>query len=251
MNILYLKINKHGIGNITCNIIILLIWILKSKKYDKLVVINWKNRIDLFDRYCNEIKNDLFEFIKTNSKISKNCLTLKQFLKLNFGKISNYLNKSPNELTDIYFHYLKAAKDDLILVKKYFDLQPNKLINDIINKTKNDIGNYISIHIRSTDLIPDYKINKTINVYYEFIDRNKDKKIYLATDCQKYQKLFKDKYQSRLYYFENINDNSVFKRNTSHISIYIDLFMCRDSNDFLGTEKSTFTQLIKILRFVK
>jgi hypothetical protein len=333
MNILYLKINTHGIGNVYCNIIIILIWIIKCLKYDKLIVINYFNREDLFYDFCIPILNDKIELINKDSnrwkqelvkiitildgdlilekRISKkqmdpeslvkniklpenfsayysklynndiyyynsktgacfwnlpisnniatkcntnNIMSLKQFLKLHFGKdIIKNLNNS-NNVTDILFHYIYAKKEDLLIAKKYFDLQPNKLLTNNIEKLKKKMGNYISIHLRSTDLISHRRIvRRRLIKFFNFIKHHPDKNIYLATDCERNQRIFSEKYNNRVFFFEKISENYIGRevRNTSNISIYMDLFMCRDSLYFLGTPESTFTRLIKILRFNK
>jgi len=331
MNILYLKFNTHGIGNIYCNMIIILLWIIKSAKYDKLIVINWFNREDLFHDFCIPILNDKFEIIKKESercieefkKINKiidndlilekgnskrhlnqknlvkniqlpenfsahysklynriyyynsknggcfwslafnnvvnkcntnNIMSLKQFLKLHFSKnIINFFDNS-NNAKDILFHYVYAKKEDLLIAKKYFDLQPNTLLENKIQNIKKKMGSYIGIHLRSTDLISHKRIvSRRLIKFFNFINHHPHKNIYLATDCEKYQRTFLEKYKDRVFFFEKISENYIERevRNTSNISIYMDLFMCRDSIDFLGTPESTFTTLIKILRFNK
>ena len=325
MNILYLRITCHGVGNVYCNIIIILIWIIKSLKYDKLILINWHNRKDLFHSFSNPILNEKIEFINTDSdrwnqelvKINNivsdnlaldkhdlttnfpsnftahysklynntiyycdtknrvyywrlgirhdgkkrtgirkrnNIMSLKKFVKLHLNKdICKFLNNS-NNVTDIFLHHIKSKKEDLLIAKKYFDLQPNKLLTDHINNLKKKMGNYISIHLRSTDLISNKRIvSRRLIKFFNFIDHNPGKNIYLATDCEKYQKTFLEKYKGKVFFFEKISENHIERevRNTSNISIYMDLFMCRDSIDFLGTPESTFSTLIKILRFNK
>lgn len=127
-----------------------------------------------------------------------------------------------------------------------------KIRKIIMKKLKN---NYISIHIRRTDLqkiLENKKKRKNKIVsdeqYIEFLNKfKKEKYIYLATDNLETQKKFQKLYKDRLIVYENISDkNDLRKTNIKH-SI-IDLFICGCSKKFKGSYYSSFTNFINLLQ---
>jgi len=122
-----------------------------------------------------------------------------------------------------------------------------KKIKFIINKLEN---NYISLHIRKTDL--EYYMIKNrnqkimYNDFIKYIKENKGKKVYLATDNEETQKKFKKKFKNRVYVFKDI-ESSTKLRQTNLEHTIIDLFICGLSNKFMGTKKSSFSCFIKLI----
>lgn len=114
--------------------------------------------------------------------------------------------------------------------------------------------NYIALHVRTTDFETDIlkkeKNSTDLSKYYNFVYKFNYLKIWLATDNEYVQRKFIEKFKHRVIFYENITDELKMKaRYTSPESIFIDLFMCAKSKYFLGTNKSTFTKLIQIIRF--
>jgi len=92
--------------------------------------------------------------------------------------------------------------------------------------------------------------------FFNFIDKSNCNDVYLATDNKNTQQVFIEKYGSRIFFCEDLSESTLTKfgsdgRFTSADAIYMDLFMCRDADKFMGTYKSTFSDFIKILRFNK
>ena len=82
-------------------------------------------------------------------------------------------------------------------------LLPN--INDLIqNKIKNLGPNYVAIHVRRTDfkkLIDKGFVEYTDDsIFYNFIDKNKNKNIYLSTDNYNTQKKYIDIFKNKIKY---------------------------------------------------
>jgi len=120
-------------------------------------------------------------------------------------------------------------------------------IKNTINEKITILNNYIAVHIRRTDHV---QYAKGINAYisddefYAFID-NKclNKNLYIATDNEDTYKLFKDKY-SKLVKFEyhEVNNNEL--RKTSLKDAIIDIYICANADNFMGTNCSSFSGLI-------
>ena len=234
MDDLYLKQSRlPGMGNVICNIILILNENFEQNLFKKLYIVF--DRDDSPVKFCKIIKNDKLEFMESLNT-NRNLSTIKNYRhRLSFpeNKIDD-----PNVLTKI---------------KPYLDLEPNDILKKKMDNYKLR-DNYIALHVRTTDFETDIlkkeKNSTDLSNYYNFVDKFNDLKIWLATDNEYIQKKFIEKYNDRVIFYENITDEHKMKaRYTSPESIFIDLFMCSKSKYFLGTYRSTFTKLIQILRF--
>ena len=134
----------------------------------------------------------------------------------------------------------------------YDKLKIKPYIQDIIKERITIIGDYIAIHIRRGDHI---RISKNRNQFtefeefYNFINKEKkDKNLYIATDNKKtygyIQNIFK-----KIVKFSFPKENPPKqKRRTKLIDSIIDLYMCVNASEFLGTAWSSFSELIEQLR---
>ena len=182
------------------------------------------------------------------------------------GKLENYIKpiknvyfikKTENLNIDISSSSIVKSQND----KNFLFNIPFKLNEFIYKKIKNIIindleNNYISLHIRKTDL--EYYMIKNTNKkllyddFIKYIKENKGKKIYLATDNQKTQNKFKKMFKNRIYVFKDIeSSNNLRQTNLEHT--IIDLFICGLSKKFMGTKKSSFSCFIKLIHklFIK
>ena len=82
-NILYLKASR-GLGNIIMNTLLILIWIVETRSYDKLVIA--MHRPDSIPLYCKSINNKYLEFQYEPTEKTIKIPTLKTFLKNNYWK---------------------------------------------------------------------------------------------------------------------------------------------------------------------
>jgi len=126
-------------------------------------------------------------------------------------------------------------------------------IENILLTKKKILNNYISVHIRRTDHIELAKQNSSYTSDQQFIDfidnqikNNENINLYIATDNKETYDLFKNKYNG-LIKFEYHNLVEGIRQTTLFDSI-IDLFMCVNSDYFMGSGYSSFSQLINNIR---
>lgn len=133
---------------------------------------------------------------------------------------------------------------DKLKLKPYIE----KIIFDkleILNK------NYISVHIRRTDHIGLAKSNNRYtddDEFINFLDKSDNcKNIYIATDNEITYNKFKKKYPKRIKFdYHKTNNNAM--RKTSLEDAIIDMYMCVYSSDFMGSDYSSFSDIINRLR---
>jgi len=128
----------------------------------------------------------------------------------------------------------------------YKDLTPKKYILDEIKILKKILKkNYTSIHVRRTDhnLSRDGKnVFVKDSVFFDFLNKS-NCNIYLATDNFKTQEKYFIRYKKRMPFVKFITGTG--KRQTPLIDAVIDIYMCIESQNFLGTPWSSFTSFIK------
>ena len=123
-----------------------------------------------------------------------------------------------------------------------------KIVDDkleLLNK------NYISVHIRRTDHL-NYQLRKNVHTddeqFINFINNSDDNKnIYIATDNKGTYNNFKSKYPERIKFDYHETDNNSYRK-TSLQDAIIDIYMCVYSDDFMGTNCSSFSDLIHKLK---
>ena len=121
----------------------------------------------------------------------------------------------------------------------------------IFDKLKILNKNYISVHIRRTDHIGVAKSNNRYtndDEFINFLDKSDNRKnIYIATDNEITYNKFKKKYPKRIKFdYHTTNNNAM--RKTSLKDAIIDMYMCVYSNDFMGSDYSSFSDIINRLR---
>lgn len=178
------------------------------------------------------------------------------------GKIESYFRKIRN----VKFNYHQNYKPDMIsykIIEDYTDILylkkiPLFLNDNIYKKIKKIINrklknNYISIHIRRTDLqknLEKHKARKKNIIsdkeYIHFINQSNKKYIYLATDNKETQIKFQKIYKNRLIIYDNIiNKDSLRQTNLEHA--IIDIFICGCSIKFKGSYYSSFSSFIQLI----
>ncbi len=201
---------------------VLLSYLHLSNKLNKKFKLYWP-----IDETCPDHFNNLFEDIPNVEFIN------------NF-KLSNidFITHNPYN-----YDYVKDNYYNLLKPKEHIK---NK-INLIINKLEN---NYIACHVRRTDFLKEKYAKDYIKLdeyYFNFIDKFEiNKKIYLATDNYDTQQSFIKKYGNRIEC--KIIEKSNKLRQTSLEDAVIDIYVCANANDFIGTQKSTFSNTIINLR---
>ena len=128
----------------------------------------------------------------------------------------------------------------------YEDLKLNDGIQRKVNLVKEKLGDYISVHIRRSDhsqLAKKHNKYTDDNVFIDFIKSNKDN-VYLATDCKKTQKKFKELFPERIFINKDLKETNN-KRKTNMEDAIIDIFVCSDAKKFQGSGFSSFSGVIK------
>ena len=111
--------------------------------------------------------------------------------------------------------------------------------------------NYNSVHIRRTDLCKWAKKRNAVltpdDDFNRFIDDNIDKYVYIATDSVTKYKQFQKKYKKNIKFKYHTNNPNKLRK-TSLRDAIIDIYMCVYSDKFMGTNASSFSQLIQSIR---
>ena len=205
----------------------------KAKSLNKKFIVIWNS-----DRYCNGLFLDYYQALENTIFIKKN--------------EDNY---------DI--NYKGCSADIKLCNYNLLKLKPS--IQEKINIIKKKYNKYISVHIRRTDHV---ELSKKKNMYtddnffIQFINENSEYDIYLATDNRETQDKFCNLYKNKIKYIKLIDtmdeinkrpkkDNSDKTRHTSLLDSIIDLYMCVNSEKFIGTKYSSFSETINQMRLIK
>jgi hypothetical protein len=250
----------QGISNILLNIILLLIVNIETDKQEKIIVYFQERRHDFFLNFCDKISNEKLE-IKNYKEYNenKNLPTLKSNTKYLYSKLAEIMQKKDNHdlFTNFKFGYTYVKKDIIKNSLKYFPFKVNNFIQKKIDCIQKNMGKYIAVHIRATDF-PEYqkyvkkkKTEEYFARYYNFISNFEEYKVYLSTDSYEVQQFFNRKYNDRVFYYQEISNDLLYKkRYVSGESVYIDYICCRDAEYFMPTKNSTFSHFIQLLRFI-
>ena len=192
-----------------------------------------------------------------------------KFVKNNNMKLTVIWLKSPEcpgyfldyfePIDDIIFEYnndknLKIDYRGYEIINEHIpDYKELKLLPFIYEKIQNKINildnNYIAVHIRRTDHIVLAKRNNCYTSdkqFFDFIKKHNDKNLYIATDNQETYNTFYNKYKNivKFEYYSTTND---LRQTTLEDSI-IDMYMCVYSSNFMGSEYSSFSTTITLIR---
>ena len=137
----------------------------------------------------------------------------------------------------------------------YATLKPKLDIQEKINAkiTELESGNngFVAIHVRRTDHIGHAVANKLFTTdadFFAFLDKQSPAaNIYLATDNQGTQKIFKSRYGERLKAMKWIIPRLALRQTDLEDAI-VDIFTCANAPEFLGSGYSSFSDLINDLR---
>lgn len=148
---------------------------------------------------------------------------------------------------DLYPH------DEKIKNKNHLIFKPVDGIMNEVKETQKRIGeDYISCHIRRTDIITIQKKYKKEppkdQDFIDFIESYPDKKVFLATDNRTTQEKFIKIFPKRLTYacvIQGDGSKRHPKRTTSIQDAVKDLFLCIGSTHFMGTVSSSYSTFIE------
>jgi hypothetical protein len=145
------------------------------------------------------------------------------------------------------------------LVKLYKKIILKDEINDEIQQIikKYDISNCIGLHIRRTDHLTAFNIERPHSYtkdedFFEFIEKYKHSasKIYLATDNYDTQKIFLDKYRDNIIIYNKIPINNNIRKTSIHNAI-IDVYLLSHCKQIMGSYLSSFSVLAQRLKKIR
>lgn len=122
--------------------------------------------------------------------------------------------------------------------KDYSLFKPAEKIQNKIDSIVDQLGDFISLHIRRTDM-PGLASDED---FFKFIDSLPDLKIYLACDQKSTQEIFLKKYGSRIlinkYLKKEWTPQNTLLRSSSLEDAVIDLFVASKAKFYKGSNKS-------------
>jgi hypothetical protein len=204
---------------------------------------------DIIDKK-NYYNIPLSEFNEKNVDYDKN---LGYFYKssrgnINIGKSLDKINYSNN----IKMYAGNGGNNHNNIIKY---IKCNKYVKEKLKEYKCN-EKYIAVHFRNTDRFND--INIFINKIKVEINKNKDYKVYIATDNYNALQIFKKEFGDKIFYHfepynakgENIHFNNPDKDNVI-MSIIVDIYMLYHSDIFIDSPNSLVSKLVKRMRLVK
>lgn len=122
--------------------------------------------------------------------------------------------------------------------KDYSLFRPVKKLQDKIDSIVNNLGDFISVHIRKTDM-PGLASDHD---FFEFINRYPDLKIYLACDQKSTQETFVEKYGERIFinkfFKKEWNPQNKLQRSSNLEDAVIDLFVASRAKHYKGSNNT-------------
>ena len=167
-----------------------------------------------------------------------------------FEQIDGVKIVSSEEVDCHFFGFTAIAPENEALLCA--TLRPRPAILDAVARWRASMDHdYIALHVRRTDLalyieqparcIPGYE------GAHRFVEQfPSDTRIFLAADNAESQELFKDRYRARVFFNPIVPSDNY--RQTTLFDAVVDIYVCVGATQFAGTESSTFSKLISILR---
>lgn len=194
-------------------------------------------------------QGDLFNYVFTTSNITDEFKNNRQVVNLNiedkfihfprnlFGHFYHMINFNSFEEYDIFKNKLKNG----FVVKKEIELLAKALFNKDYNSVHIRYGDFIDIRKNSTDIIS----NNLLNIFKNNFEKNKD--VYIATDEQDTSKFNFLKKDYNILFLSDLIKEDI----PPYLEAILEIVICSNSNIFLGSKYSTYTDYINILRHYK
>ena len=244
--------NTYFILIISLLILIIIIFCVKDK--DSLDNKDIENSMVIHCRagLCNRLRT-IFSYYRLAQKENKKLVVIWNKNRECPGHFNDYfvpikdISFTNNNKLKVYYKGWDPHPDyspDYNLLK----LNPHML--NIINQKRKKLDNkYNAVHIRRTDAVKYAKINNSYtddNQFIDFINKNSDKNLYIATDTKKTYNQFKNKFENlvKLPYHKTLYG---LRKTTLKDSI-IDLYMCIYADKFKGSGYSSFSDFILEIR---
>jgi hypothetical protein len=203
---------------------------------------------------CNGNFNDLFEPIMIKS------------YKSNYGVINKVINIIDAPYSNTINYYFDGQDTIHAIIEREAVYLLKNQPNDYIKKIEMSFYKYIAskqhitqkvcemiqpdaaMHIRRTDHIDCAKSASKFSEdieFHNFVKKNKDKKIFLATDCHKVQNIFL-RYNNVYVYKKIVPTKNL--RQTSLEDALIDILIAARAHIFKGSGYSSYSRLIEIFK---
>jgi len=259
----YVLCPSGGLCNRLRSIFSLLECFRNQKKTPLRLVVYWKSSShcvqhfdDLFIPMTEYNSSQLLIIKKENNKFHKDIYIDAKVSSTHFPNTSTPTTTEAEEVVTLPFHCTTNSNNHVVDISSYFEyLCPSKQIQKRISTLKEQIGEqYIALHVRRTDhteLAKSKKRFTTNEDFFAFIDNHDLSShfpfIYLATDNQETQELFKRRYGTRVVVNKEIKTTEKL-RQTTEADAVVDLFMCQGAVSFKGSGYSSFSDTIQYLR---
>lgn len=166
-----------------------------------------------------------------------------------FGHFLDYFQEIPGVIFNQEKFMLSTSQklnkiDNQEYIESLKYLKINKNLQEIIDKYLKIIGKFDAVHIRRTDHVSLAKANgKYVDLveFERFIEGREN--VFLATDCYETQRYLMGKYK-QVKVFEKINYSKKLRQTSLRNSV-IDMFICIEGKEFMGTPFSSFSRLIE------
>lgn len=136
-------------------------------------------------------------------------------------------------------------------VSDYSELTPLDSVLGRVRELRSKMSRYSAVHVRRTDKLDPIKAPWFVNtedvIFFDFIDLQVHRSVFLASDCRETQEAFKRRYGDRMFFSSEIKPSENL-RQTSLFYAVADLLLCIRAEAFFGTPKSGFTKFIELNR---
>lgn len=194
-------------------------------------------------KYAQLLNKKLIIIWKSNDKCPGYFLDYFKSLK----NVQFYENNNNNFKID-YVGYNWNEKFNPYKIYIFQDLQLKPNLEKIIKNKMKKMKKYIAIHVRRTDHTNNYnedikQLLTTDKEFIDFINQNKNYKVYLATDNKDTQDFYINKFKNKIVYNKKIVKTSDLRQTSLKDSI-IDMYMCINAEKFKGSYRSSFSGFI-------
>jgi hypothetical protein len=195
------------------------------------------------DYLCNGLFTDFYEpipnitFINSNKRVTFNFKGQTTFRK----PLLTNTDMTNDQICTAEVECYKLIKPKQFIIKT---------INDFLKEHNLNYNKMVGVHIRRTDHVV---VAKSVDMYtpdkefFNFIEKHKDYKVYLATDNKQTQDMFIEKYGDRIVFYKNIM-RSGNKRKTNLEHAVVDIEILSHCKHFQGTAYSSFSRTVNMLR---
>lgn len=152
-----------------------------------------------------------------------------------FGKMIQTFTKNKVSVNEAFQSIISQLK-----VKPTFGMKLNKFAKE------HNISNALGIHLRETDKFEMYSRNEIARPMKDILAAcDLYERVFLATDNNQAQKTFRELLGDKLITYQSIPSKTIDRRHTKASHTVADFLLLPQCKTFMGTNKSSFSTLIK------